>query len=219
MKQTKQMSETLLVGSLLAMVGGFLDVYTYLTRGGVFANAQTGNIVLLGITLSEGNIKKALTYLIPILAFIIGIIVAEVIKNKYKTKESVHWRQIIVLIEGITLFIVAFIPDTQNMVANAIIAFVCSLQVESFRKVEGSPYATTMCTGNLRSGTELLYYYRKNKDQKALVKSLQYFCIILFFIIGACIGTILAKLFLLKAVLFSIILLGIVILLMHKKES
>lgn len=107
MKQTKQMSETLLVGSLLAMVGGFLDVYTYLTRGGVFANAQTGNIVLLGITLSEGNIKKALTYLIPILAFIIGIIVAEVIKNKYKTKESVHWRQIIVLIEGITLFIVA----------------------------------------------------------------------------------------------------------------
>lgn len=103
--------------------------------------------------------------------------------------------------------------------ANAIIAFVCSLQVESFRKVEGSPYATTMCTGNLRSGTELFYYYRKNKDQKALVKSLQYFCIILFFIIGACIGTILAKLFLLKAVLFSIILLGIVILLMHKKES
>lgn len=62
MKQTKQMSETLLVGSLLAMVGGFLDVYTYLTRGGVFANAQTGNIVLLGITLFRRKYQKG-TYL------------------------------------------------------------------------------------------------------------------------------------------------------------
>lgn len=115
--------------------------------------------------------------MIPILAFIIGIIVAEVIKNKYKTKESVHWRQIIVLIEGITLFIVAFIPDTQNMVANAIIAFVCSLQVESFRKVEGSPYATTMCTGNLRSGTELFYYYRKIRIKKLYLKAYSIFAL------------------------------------------
>ena len=41
-----QMSETVLIGSLLALAGGFLDAYTYICRGGVFANAQTGNIVL-----------------------------------------------------------------------------------------------------------------------------------------------------------------------------
>lgn len=219
MKYTKQMSDTLLVGLLLAMVGGFLEAYTYITRGGVFANAQTGNIVLLGITLSEGNIKRALTYLIPIITFVLGIIVAEVIKSRYKMKKKVHWRQIIVFIEGIVLFLVAFIPDTHHMIANAIIAFVCSLQVESFRKVEGNPYATTMCTGNLRSATELFYYYRKNKDPKALIKSMQYFCIIIFFIIGGCIGTILSKIFFLKAVLFSLILLIMVILLMNKKEN
>ena len=127
------MSETLLVGSLLAMVGGFLDVYTYMIRGGVFANAQTGNIVLLGIQLAEGNIKKTIGYLIPIIAFIVGIIVAEIIKNKYKSRNHVHWRQIVVLVEILTLLSVAFIPETQNMVVNAMISFVCSLQVESFR--------------------------------------------------------------------------------------
>ena len=44
-----QMSETLFLGALLTVTGGFLDAYTYLCRGKVFANAQTGNIVLLGV--------------------------------------------------------------------------------------------------------------------------------------------------------------------------
>src|SRR5580658_6145873 len=41
--------EDLPTGLLLAGVGGFLDAYTFVGRGGVFANAQTGNIVLLGV--------------------------------------------------------------------------------------------------------------------------------------------------------------------------
>ncbi len=46
-KMKKQMSDTIRVGLLLAIVGGFLDAYTYLCRGQVFANAQTGNMVYL----------------------------------------------------------------------------------------------------------------------------------------------------------------------------
>ena len=45
----KQMSENFILGIMLALTGGFLDAYTYITRGGVFANAQTGNIVLMAI--------------------------------------------------------------------------------------------------------------------------------------------------------------------------
>jgi hypothetical protein len=41
--------DTLPTGLLLACAGGFLDAYTFVGRGGVFANAQTGNIVLLGV--------------------------------------------------------------------------------------------------------------------------------------------------------------------------
>ena len=50
-----QMSESLLLGAMLAMAGGFFDAYTYLCRGKVFANAQTGNIVLFGANIAEGN--------------------------------------------------------------------------------------------------------------------------------------------------------------------
>lgn len=57
MEQTthRQMSESFRLGAVLALTGGFLDAYTYLIRGGVFANAQTGNIVLLGVRLMEGD--------------------------------------------------------------------------------------------------------------------------------------------------------------------
>ena len=72
--------ETRRVGILLAFVGGFLDVHTYLLRGGVFANAQTGNMVLLMLQISEGQWMKALYYIIPIIAFFSGVVVTELVK-------------------------------------------------------------------------------------------------------------------------------------------
>ena len=69
-----QMSESLFLAALLAVVGGFLDAYSYLLRGGVFANAQTGNIVLLGVYLQRGNFNMVIHYLVPIAAFAVGVV-------------------------------------------------------------------------------------------------------------------------------------------------
>ena len=41
----KQMSESFLTAAFLSVSGGLQDMYTYISRGHVFANAQTGNIV------------------------------------------------------------------------------------------------------------------------------------------------------------------------------
>ncbi|MFR8333575.1 MAG: YoaK family protein [Oscillospiraceae bacterium] len=46
-KHRGQMSESFLTAVFLSLSGGLQDAYTYLFRGKVFANAQTGNIVLL----------------------------------------------------------------------------------------------------------------------------------------------------------------------------
>ena len=51
----KQMSESLPVGILLAASGGLMDAYSCLFRGEVFANAQTGNVLLFSIHLSKGS--------------------------------------------------------------------------------------------------------------------------------------------------------------------
>ncbi|MFR8333021.1 MAG: YoaK family protein [Oscillospiraceae bacterium] len=42
------------------------------------------------------------------------------------------------------------------------------MQVESFRKIEGNAYATTMCIGNLRSGMEHLYRWHVTQEKAHL---------------------------------------------------
>ena len=195
MKQAHgQMSESMRLGALLAVAGGFFDAYTYLCRGGVFANAQTGNIVLLGLELAEREWLRALAYLAPILAFALGVVVAEVVKRRGKARQAggagMHWRQVIVLAEFVLLAVAAFLPQRMNMAVNILISFVCAMQVEAFRKVRGSAFATTMCTGNLRSGTEQLVIWRQTGDANAARKARHYYCIILFFILGAALGAV-----------------------------
>jgi uncharacterized membrane protein YoaK (UPF0700 family) len=47
------------IACLFAVVGGFLDTYSYLARGHVFANAQTGNVVLFGVRAAAGDWTSA----------------------------------------------------------------------------------------------------------------------------------------------------------------
>ncbi|WP_302193694.1 YoaK family protein [uncultured Ruminococcus sp.] len=180
-----QISESRRLAILLAVSGGFMDAYTYTFRGEVFANAQTGNIILLAINLSEGNFEKMLQYLFPVIAFAFGIIIAEVVHRFCTIDNILHWRQYTVLLECIILFSVGFISQEYNMIANSLVSFACGIQVESFRKVKGNASATTMCIGNLRSGTQNLFNFIFNKDKECLRKSLIYYGVIFFFAFGA----------------------------------
>lgn len=197
----------------------YAEAMFFLCRGHVFANAQTGNIVLLGIKIANGEWRSVTYYLIPIIAFFLGIMIAAAIRRRYKFSQNIHWRQIIVAVEAVVLLGVAFIPQGDfDMLANTLISFVCSLQVESFRKMNGNDYSTTMCTGNLRSATEHLYDYRQTKDKKRLKNSLQYYGVILFFIVGAAVGSVCTGTFGLKSVLFGCGGLGVAFLLMYQKR-
>lgn len=195
MKKQKQMSESLLLGAILATVGGFLDAHTYICRGKVFANAETGNIVLMGAKLAEGDFKDAFFYLIPITAFACGVFCAEVVKKRFKQSSYIHWRQITVAAEIIVLVSISFVEPTRthNIFTNALVAFVCSLQVQSFRQISGVPLTTTMCTGNLRSGTEHLFNAVTTKNKTILKTAFKYYSIIFFFVLGAAIGAVLSE--------------------------
>ena len=116
LKFSKQMSESIKLGVILAIAGGFMDAYSYMCRGKVFANAQTGNILLLGINISERNWHMALHYLVPVLAFAIGIALADLVKIRTKDLTLLHWRQISVFCEAVILLSVSFIPQDFNLV-------------------------------------------------------------------------------------------------------
>lgn len=195
MSEKKQTSESVRLGIILALAGGFMDAYSYLYRGKVFANAQTGNMLLLGVNLSEGDWRAAVHYLCPVLAFIAGIALADLVRNRARRVKRLHWRQISVLLEMIILFGVSFFTQQQNLWANSLTSFACGIQVESFRKVHGNGIATTMCIGNLRSGTQNFcdYFFRKQKD--SLQKGFLYYGIIFCFVLGTVLGAACVKQF------------------------
>ena len=187
-KKQIQMSETFINSAVLAVSGGFQDAYTYFTRDKVFSNAQTGNVVLMSQNFMTGNIVGGIKYLFPFLAFGLGVFVTEQINAKYKMEKKIHWRQLVLLIEIAILTIVGFMPESLNMAATVMVSFSCAMQVQAFRKVNGFAYASTMCIGNLRSGTDALSVYVRERKREQLIKAFHYFGIIFFFALGAGIG-------------------------------
>lgn len=212
--KTFQMSESSITIFFLTLSGGFQDAYTYVMRGGVFANAQTGNIVLFATNMLSKEWSKALGYLIPILAFSFGIFLAEMLRTLLSKQNKIHWRQIILLLEIAMLLSVGFIPKKLDFLANAIVSASCALQVESFRKLKGKSFASTMCIGNLRSGTEHLYKYIHTKNKEDFISFLHYLFVIATFALGAGIGAILSNRFGLKTICISPLLLFISLFLM-----
>lgn len=188
--QTKT-SQSIRLGFFLAMVGGFLDAYTFVSRGGVFANAQTGNIVLLGVQLTKGNFQQAIMAFLPILAFIIGTLVAEkIIDFKSPSAAFITNSECVILaIEIIAIFIIGFIPpNIPDIFVTVPISFVSSVQISSFRTLIDSPYCTTMCTGNLRSACHAAYMAFTRKDKKSAENTIRYAIILVSFLIGSGIG-------------------------------
>ena len=157
----RQMSEAFITCVFLALSGGFQDAYTYFVRDGVFSNAQTGNVVLMSQSFFTGDWGRGLRYLFPLLAFIAGVFVAEKVQGRFKYAKRIHWRQGILIGEILILLVVSFIPESLNTMATALVSFSCAMQVQAFRKVNGYSYASTMCIGNIRSGTAAFSAYHR----------------------------------------------------------
>ena len=219
LKHHGQMSEAFITALFLSVSGGLQDVYTYLYRGKVYANAQTGNIVLLSVKLFAGEWADSLRYLIPLCAFALGIFVAEVTRLKLRDMRLLHWRQLVVLCEILLLFAVGFLPQEMNLLANSLVSFSCAMQVQSFRKVNGYAFASTMCIGNLRSGMDSLCAWLVGGNAKAFGKAIHYFAIISLFAIGAGIGSVALNFMGVRTIWLSCLLLAVSFCLMFLRED
>lgn len=186
MTQGYPKAERLATGLGLAVVGGFLDTYTYFTRGGVFANAQTGNLVLLGISAARGELYRAGQYLIPVLAFALGVVATEGLRAR---RGAGDWQRTVLLLEAAILAVVGLLPPAfPDFVVNVTVSFLCSMQVNSFRLLEGMPYATTMCTGNLRSCAYHLGQRLFAGERAGTRRAARYLWVMLAFCAGAALG-------------------------------
>jgi uncharacterized membrane protein YoaK (UPF0700 family) len=177
------------VGLLLAGVGGFLDAYTFVGYNGVFANAQTGNIVLLGVDAQAGHWRGALLHIPPIVAFVLGVGLAQILAQpavRRVVRRPTRW----VLIAEIV--VLAAVGATSGWIAGRVapgaIAFVAAAQVATFRSLDGVEYASTLSTGNLRALVTNSFQWRTGHDPAARHRAALLASIVAAFAFGAGVG-------------------------------
>jgi uncharacterized membrane protein YoaK (UPF0700 family)/membrane-associated phospholipid phosphatase len=203
-------SDSLSLGVVLALAGGFLDAYTYVSRHGVFANAQTGNLVLFGVYLVRGNQLRALQHLPPIIAFVIGVIAAETLKLPAVAR-VVRWpARAALVLEMLVLLVVGALPaSAPDGVVTVLISFVASLQVSMFRTLLRWTWNSTNSTGNLRSAARGAYLALLERDPRATEQWRAFGTVVASFTSGAALGCLLTLHFGPHAVWAAVLLLGI----------
>ncbi|QWQ38156.1 DUF1275 domain-containing protein [Gemella sp. zg-570] len=201
-------NEQILVALLLTFVGGFFDAYTFINSKGIFANAQTGNLIFIGLEIAKGDFLTSFNYVPPVLFFIMGVIFNEYIVTKYSNLSIARYLNLSLIIQTILLVIVYLVPNIIVFdIRPLIISFVCAMQYDSFRTVNKIPFASIFCTGNLRSASEHLFRYFYKKELASRNKLILYFVIILFFFSGVIVGGIFSNIFGHRAILLTILIL------------
>lgn len=178
---------TLGVSALLATAGGFLDGFTYVGHGHVFANAMTGNVVLLGVNCFAGSWQAGLRHLPAIVAFVLGVCTAQAIQLHSKRRPGNSPYPAVLLLEICVLFVLSLLPAaTADILFTISIAFAASVQVQTFREVNGHSYASTFTTGNLRTLSEAAFTRFSegySQDTARVAKDFSVICVL--FLVGA----------------------------------
>lgn len=199
---------------LLITVAGYYGAFTYLLRGNVFCNAQTGNVVLMGLALGNGQWQSAVYYLIPISAYLAGAFVSELLPNPVKHHLPMRWDTLLIAIEMLAVVGLGFVPESAPVqISQVVINFIASMQYNTFRQAEGVPMATTFATNHIRQlgiGLAKEILHRHSEDKSHRVKLLRHFQMLIFFVLGAVIGTVFCNLLVGKAIWITLLPLGIV---------
>ncbi len=160
---------------LLTVAGGMMGLYTYNLRGGVFSNAQTGNIVKMCAAFGRGEWGMCVYYFIPMAAYILGTILSEILPEKVRHSHFIRWDTLLVGIEIAVLLLIGLMPFTwPDQIAQVVINFLCAMQFNTFRQAEGVPMATTFVTNHVRQiGISLAGIIRHHEKEEELREELE----------------------------------------------
>jgi len=183
-------SLSLAESALLVAAGGFLDGFTYIGHGHVFANNMTGNLVLLGVEAIGGSWYGALQHLTPIIAFLLGVMAARAITFRLPVHRLVPSSLAVLIVEIVALLLLGFLPQSApDLCITFSIAFVAAAQVETFRRVDGESFNSTFMTGDLRTLGEGLFdwvFASSGRETRTRIRDFGVICTI--FLVGAIAG-------------------------------
>jgi uncharacterized membrane protein YoaK (UPF0700 family) len=202
------------VAVIVTFTGGFLDAFTYVGHGGVFANSMTGNVVLLGVFSAAADWRQVLNHIPPLVSFIVGIyLVHQAHVSKYE-KNFLRFAGIMLLVEILCLLAIALLPASfpDNIIVPAI-AFVASVQYESFARIGNYNYSSVTSTVNMKRLAEAIYDHRVTRTPETGKRLRLFGLLSLAFIAGALAGAVSTRNMANASLCIPVILLTVVVLL------
>ncbi|MBR1811081.1 MAG: DUF1275 domain-containing protein [Clostridia bacterium] len=195
----------------LMTVGGWFGGFTVSLRGGVFCNAQTANVVMMAVSLGNGEWKRAVYYLIPMSAYFLGAALSEYLSKRVKKLHLLRWDTLLIGFEILVVFLLGLLPESAPVqITQVALNFICSMQYNTFRQAEGIPMATTFCTNHIRlAGVDTVKLLR-HKDRDAGRRLIAHGIMLFFFVLGCTGGAVAARFLLGKSIwLAGLILLAV----------
>ncbi|TCD45479.1 DUF1275 domain-containing protein [Streptococcus sp. X16XC17] len=188
-KKNYHIFERLRFATCLTFISGFLNAFTFITQGGRFAGVQSGNVVYLAYYVANRNMKEAVAFLIPILFFVFGQWFTYLLK-RFCIVHSIPWHLTSTLVMmGLVILDILLNPLVGHSFTIAVLAFVASIQVETFRNIHGLPYANVMMIGNVKNAAFLWFKGIIEKNAQLTRRRIHIFYAILTFMLGVVVAT------------------------------
>lgn len=192
--------------AVLMFVAGYYGAFTYSIRGGIFCNAQTANFVLFAMAIGNGELSRALYYLIPMGAYLLGAVISEALPKPIKKLRFIRWDTFLIFFEMAVVIFLGLLPESAPyQISQIAINFICSMQYNTFRQAQGVSMATTFCTNHVRQIGVWMVKAITSREERKLGRAAHHFMMLVSFVSGGVISTVLCRLFMGKAILFSLI--------------
>lgn len=181
------------IGLALTFIGGFIDAYTFVQRGGVLAAGQTGNLIFLSVDIAQRNLPGALTKVATVLGFMLGVALVRLLQ--YHVQPRSHYWRLLSLAGGLVVcLLVGGLPAAvPNLMITPPLALVMAMQTTTFGTIVGHGYNNVFSTGNLKKATSALAAYGLTNDPEQLLTSKVYFELVGCFTGGAVVSALLQR--------------------------
>lgn len=151
-----QRMSALVASALATTAGGAMDAWVYMAHGHVFANAQSGNVVLMSIALADGDVARMAAHLPSLVAFVTGLLASRLSARLLK-RRRLNSRNVRLGAECVMLIAVGLSADRMpDCAVTACVGFIAGVQITSLSHIGSWSFNTGMITGNLRAGVGAL---------------------------------------------------------------
>jgi uncharacterized membrane protein YoaK (UPF0700 family) len=185
---------SLATGSVLMLATGFVDAYTFLQHGHVFAQAMTGNLVLIAIGAFDPGIVAFWRPLVSYVAFVLGVVAVWAWSRGQAPRRRLPGPQLATLgLQVVVLAVVGFLTGgALSVVITACISFASGMQIAAFRDVGRASFTTTVMTTNSMKTVNAALTAVSSADHEGRVVARAYGMALAGFVAGAFLGAFLS---------------------------